>query len=114
MYKYSKENADMGARIKEIRKKRYMNQEELAEQIGIGTAQQMSKIERGMVGISLHKFRDICRVLGIEADYLLFGISSRNVETVINKYTEQMTDEQLNTVTELVRVYAKSCGIPEL
>ena len=74
----------------------------------------MSSIERGMIGLSLPKFRDICRVLGIEADYLLFGISSRNAETVINKYTEQMTDEQLNTVTELVRVYAKSCGIPEL
>lgn len=114
MYKYNKENADMGARIKEIRKKRYMTQEELAEQIGIGTSQQMSKIERGMVGVSLSKFRDICRVLGIEADYLLFGISSRNAETVLNKYTEQMTNEQLNAVTELVRVYAKSCGITEL
>lgn len=114
MYKYNKENADMGARIKEIREKRCMTQEKLAEEIGISTAQQISALERGMIGLSLPKFRDVCKVLDIEADYLLFGISSRNAETVLNKYTEQMTNEQLNAVTELVRVYAKSCGITEL
>ena len=114
MYEYGKENAELGARIQEIRLKRNLTQEELAERAGIFNAQQMSKIERGMVGLSLARFKDICKVLDIEADYLLFGISITNAETVLNKYVKQMEQEQLNALIDLVKVYAKSCGIKEL
>jgi transcriptional regulator with XRE-family HTH domain len=114
MYEYGKENAELGARIQEIRLKRNLTQEELAERAGICNAQQMSKIERGMVGLSLARFKDICKVLDIEADYLLFGISITNAETVLNKYVKQMEQEQLNALIDLVKVYAKSCGIKEL
>lgn len=70
MNKFDKTNAEIGKRIREMRLKRNMTQEELAEKAGICNPQQMSNIERGLAGISLARFMDICRVLNADADYL--------------------------------------------
>lgn len=104
-------NASVGARIKEMRLKRKMTQDVFAEKAEICSGQQVSNIERGVRGISLAKFKDICVVLEIESDYLLFGVNSDNVETQLSKYLNQMNDEQVNYVLEFVKLYAKSCGI---
>ncbi len=104
-------NASVGARIKEIRLKRNMTQDVFAEKAGICSGQQVSNIERGVRGVSLPKLKDICQVLEIESDYLLFGVTSNNAETQLNKYLKQMNEEQLKYVIETVKLYAKSCGI---
>lgn len=114
MNKYSKDKAEIGARIKEIRVKRKMTQEYLAEKVGISNPQQLSNIECGLAGVSLARFKEICKVLEADANYLLFGITSGNVETVLHNYLKQMTAEQLNNLLDLVKVYAKSCGIDEI
>ena len=101
----------IGARIQEIRKKRDLTQENFAEKSGICSSQQVSNIERGVRGCSLNTFIDICQALDFEADYLLFGIRRANVGTQLSKYLEKMTDEQAKYALELVKVYAKSCGI---
>ena len=41
----------------------------------------------------------------------LFGISSKNVETVFHKYISDMTDEQISNLLEIVKAYAKTCDI---
>ena len=107
----NKLNSDVGTRIKEIRLKRKMTQEDFAEKAGICSGQQVSNIERGVRGVSLEKLRDICRVLEIDSDYLLFGITPDNAETELSKYLSQMNEEQLKYVIETVKLYAKSCGI---
>ena len=102
---------DIGSRIQKMRQKRNMTQDLFAEKVGIGNPQQVSNIERGSSGISLERFIDICNVLDVEADYLLFGRSIKNAEVLMQKYMERMTQEQINYLLELVEVYAKSCGI---
>lgn len=111
MQKYNKDNAEIGARIQEIRIMRNMTQEMLAEQAGICNSQQMSNIERGVSGLSVPRLKDVCRVLDIEADYILFGITRQTADNVLHKYIEKMTPEQISNLSELVKVYAKSCGI---
>ena len=58
MKNYTKANAEIGARIQEIRMKRNMTQEVLAEKAGICNAQQMSNIERGLAGLSVPRLRE--------------------------------------------------------
>ncbi len=113
MKRYSKEKAEIGARISEIRQKRKITQEKLAEKAGICNGQQMSAIERGTAGLSLARFKDVCKVLDTEADYLLFGVTAAGTETVLHEYIEKMTPEQLAGLIDLVKIYAKSCGIEE-
>ena len=111
MNRFDKNNAEIGARIKEIRLKRRMTQEELSEKTNICNPQQISNIERGLSGISIAKFKDICRVLDVNADYLLFGVRSSNAETIVHRYITQMTDDQATTLIGIVTAYAKGCGI---
>ena len=94
MNKFDINNAEIGERIKEIRLKRRMTQEVLSEKAGICNPQQISNIERGLSGMSIAKFKDICRALDIDADYILFGVSTHNVESILNKYIREMTNEQ--------------------
>lgn len=104
-------NAAIGARIRELRQKMKMTQEDFAEKAGICSAQQVSNIERGVRGLSLTKFIDVCKTLEIEADYLLFGVSTNNVETQLSKYLKQMTNEQTHYALEFIKLYADASGI---
>ena len=113
MKNYNKENAEIGARIQKIRIKRNITQEVLAEKAGICNPQQMSNIERGSAGLSIPRLKDLCKALDVDADYILFGITEKNIETILHKYIEQMTPEQINNLLELVKIYAKACGIRE-
>ena len=113
MNKFDENNAEIGRRIKEIRLKRHMTQEMLSEKAEICNPQQISNIERGLSGMSIAKFKDICRALDIDADYILFGVSVHNAESSLSRYITKMTDEQAANLLEIVRAYAKTCGIEE-
>ncbi len=104
-------NFEVGNRIQEIRLKKKMTQEALAEKANFSSANHVSQVECGVKGISVPKLIELCKVLDVEADYLLFGVKKENAETLISKYLDKMTDEQAEAVLELVKVYAKSCGI---
>lgn len=104
-------NTAIGERIKEIRTKLNITQETLAEQVNLGSGQQISDIERGLCGISITKLIEFCKALDIDADYLLFGTSTRSKNNPINRYLSKMSAEQSRCVEQLVSTYAKSCGI---
>lgn len=106
-----KNNTAIGERIKEIRLKQKITQEALAEKVNLGSAQQISDIERGLCGLSVSKLMDFCKVLNVDADYLLFGTLTMDSKNPLNHYLSQMTPEQTRCVEELVSAYAKSCGI---
>ena len=104
-------NAAIGERIKEIRTKMNITQEALAEKVSLGGGQQVSDIERGLCGISVTKLIEFCIALNIDADYLLFGTSTRNKNNPMNRYLSKMTAEQSRCAEQLISAYAKSCGI---
>ena len=54
---------------------------------------------------------EFCKVLEIDADYLLFGTSTRNKKNPINEVISKMTPEQSMHAEEILMAYAKSCGI---
>lgn len=103
--------AAIGERIKEARTRMNMTQEALAEKVNLGTAQQISDIERGLCGLSVSKLMEFCKALEADADYLLFGTVTRDIKNPLNKYLSRMTPEQTRCVEELVFAYAKYCGI---
>lgn len=113
MNKFDSDNAEIGRRIKEIRLKRHMTQKLLSEKAGICNPQQISNIERGLSGVSVAKLKDLCTALDVDADYILFGVSVRSAGSMLDKYIEKMTDEQLANLLEIVKMYAKTCGITE-
>lgn len=104
-------NAALGKRIKEMRQKRNLSQESLAEMIGVCNGTHLSNIERGLYGLSLPRLVQVCQALNVSADYLLFGTSTNDVETALHAAIEQLSNTQKDCFIEIIRTYCKACGV---
>lgn len=62
----------IGWRIQEKRIEKGITAVDLSTYLNI-TANQVSRIERGCAGIDIYKLIVICKILGVSADYILFG-----------------------------------------
>ena len=70
-------NLEIGQNVKQIRENAGLTQERLAELIGLGV-KHLSAIECGAVGVSLATLKQLCVLLSVPADAILFGIESSN------------------------------------
>lgn len=100
----------IGQRIKSARKNKRYTQEYVAEKLNV-SCQHISDIERGLNGMSLPSLMELCKILEVDADYLLFGTISRNNINPIERLLQKMTPQQALFAEEILTAYAKSCGI---
>ena len=77
----------LGARIKELRKRRGLTQDQLAEQVDLAT-RYISLIEVGRSSPSLETMENIARVLSVELK-VLFDFVHLDAESVAPKVLEQ-------------------------
>lgn len=75
----------IGAKIREARKKQGLSQERLAEMADISPAF-VGHIERGTRIMSLETFIKICRSLDLSPDYLLFDILPPSDPLLLNVF----------------------------
>jgi transcriptional regulator with XRE-family HTH domain len=76
-------NKNIGNRISELRKKRGLTQESLAEELNV-TVKHISSVERGLSALSLEKLIDISQIFDCTLDYLVIG-KEANVENELPK-----------------------------
>lgn len=94
-------NVEVGARVKFQRERAGLTQEKFAEMVGLET-KTVSSVERGVVGISLSTMQNICRVLSISADSLLFDSTPENdVEFLANRL-KRLSTKEFNIVEGVV------------
>lgn len=73
-------NVEIGVNIQRAREKAGYTQEKLSELLGIST-KHMGAIEQGASGVTLEAIRALCSLLGVSADYLIFGEVAPGAET---------------------------------
>ena len=66
--------AETGKRIREVRKKNGLTQEEFASKVNISTTH-IGSIERGLKGCSIELLVDIALVFNVSLDFLILGKS---------------------------------------
>ena len=74
-------NEATGKRIRELREKKGMTQDALAEILSVGT-NGIGCYERGEYGPSRKSIHTMCKYFGVSADYLLHG-EKESVDTVL-------------------------------
>lgn len=97
----------MGDRVKELRKKRRLTQEQLAEKIGV-SLQYVSEIERGLSMPSMQVFLRLLEVLDASADYLLRDmVSSANPygDKQIAARLERLSPKQRQALMAIIDAY---------
>ena len=77
-------NAEIGARIRELRIARKMSRDELAGFSGY-SANFIQEVERGRSGLSSESLRAFSAALNTSADQLLFGSRSEDFSFVLEK-----------------------------
>lgn len=104
------EYAPIGIRIKASRKSKGYTQEYIAEKLNVST-QHISDIERGLNGLSVPSLMELCTVLEVSADYILFGSASNSSGNPITASLNKLTPHQKMYAEEILNAYVKSCGI---
>lgn len=99
---------EMGKRIKACRKRLKISQEGLAERTGL-SVQAVSTAERGVKALRPDNLLKICRILGVSADYLLSGETTKEnlrFSDVVEKLNA-LSDKQVKSVLYLIDVMKK-------
>ena len=100
-------NVIVGANIKKWRENAGLTQDQLSEAMGIGE-KSLSAIERGVVGISLTQLKNVCELLSVTSDALIFGSSeSNNIESLARRF-EKLTPEQYRIVDSIMSELLKA------
>lgn len=93
----------VGQRIASNRKKNYVTQEQLAEQLDVSTTF-ISKIERGKTQLSLERLVQICQYLHISPTELLYGsnFDSSYMLAELSSLLKQCPEESLSLIKSLI------------
>lgn len=95
----------IGNRIKELRKKKGLSQEQLSEKADI-TPNYLSRIERGTENPTLDMFIRLADALGVEIWELFdfgHGASRKDLRSLLNKITGEANEGQLRLAVKVLR-----------
>jgi transcriptional regulator with XRE-family HTH domain len=99
----------IGARIKDIRNKQGITQEQLSEKIGINT-KYLSSIERGKENPTLNILLNLAQSLDVNLDEIFSDIQiedPKNRKAMINSLLNQVDDEQLKFAYKILSAIIK-------
>ena len=83
----------MHTRIRKAREDAGYTREKFAELLDVSVSY-MAEVERGRTGVSLKTLKAICNLLGLSADYLIFGEESDADKAMIAKL-HRLDDQNL-------------------
>ncbi len=96
-----------GKRVKAIRQKRKLSQEELAERVEIAVTN-MGKIERGESFVTAVTLEKLANVLGVKVqDFFKFDMFVSVDEMKADLNTDNMTEDEIKQLYKFYKLYIK-------
>lgn len=95
------DNIIVGERIKELRLKRKMTREELAEVADLSVSF-IYEIETGKKGFSAYTLGNLSRALAVEADYILLGKPEEGAKTRTHGENGMLSRDSLLCIQQLL------------
>ena len=100
----------VGARLKQMRRKRGLTQSELAARLDYSSERQLQRIENGETSCSVDKLMEIAQILEVTTDYLLFGTigvwEGRFQKRLVGK-----TEKQIEYLYRLLETAGENMGL---
>ena len=100
----------IGRRIKELRQKEKMKQEDLADALDVSVAY-MSRIERGNSEINLKRLTQIAEILKVSPGYILTGSNTTSKDYLkkdFNTILEKCSPEQQKLIYQISELVIKT------
>lgn len=112
MAEKKEENIQIGARVKQAREAAGLTQERLAELIDV-TAQFLSGVERGAVGLSVPVLLRLCSVLLVSSDYILSGETESSDVLGVTARLSRLPAEHIKNVEDILDRYMEGIAISQ-
>lgn len=90
----------MHTRIRRARENMGYTREKFAEKLDVSVSY-LAELERGRTGISVKMLTKVCHVLGLSADYVLFGVE-REEDTVRADNIRRIDDKYLPLLDKVI------------
>ena len=90
----------MYARIRKAREDAGYTREKFAELLDVSVSY-LAEVERGHTNVSVNTLIKICNVLGLSADYVLFG-ENREADTLLLEKIHRLDKKYLPLLTDLI------------
>ena len=90
----------MHSRIRKAREDAGYTREKFAELLDVSVSY-MAEVERGRTNVSVKTLIKICRILGLSADYVLFG-SPRNNDTQLLEKLNRLDEKYIPLVESIL------------
>ena len=90
----------MHTRIRKAREDMGYTREQFAEKLDVSVSY-MAEVERGRTGISVKMLIKICDLLGLSADYILFG-TNRDNDTMILDKIHRIDDKYIPLLNRII------------
>ena len=100
-------NIQIGEQIRFAREQAKLTQEQFAERIEV-SPQYISDLERGVVGISIPTLKRACVALGVTSDQILFGATSKDRNTAIEKRCAGLSDKAFSSLLNIVDAFSSA------
>jgi len=112
MAEKKEENIQIGLRVKQAREAAGLTQERLSELLDV-TAQYLSGVERGAVGLSVPVLIRLCSILLVSCDFILKGDRERSDVTSITARLSRLPNEHVKTVEQILNCYMEGIAIEQ-
>lgn len=106
------ENIQIGLRVKQAREAAGLTQERLSELVDV-TAQYLSGVERGVVGLSVPVLIQLCSILLVSSDYILTGDTECSDVTSITTRLSRLPSEHIKNIEEILNRYMEGIAIAQ-
>lgn len=110
MVEKKQENIQIGLRVKQAREAAGLTQERLAELVDV-TAQFLSSVERGAVGLSVPVLSRLCSVLLVSSDFILVGNTETADVTSLTARLSRLPPEHIENVEEILNRYIEGIAL---
>ena len=90
----------MHTRIRKAREDMGYTREQFAEKLDVSVSY-MAEVERGRTGVSVKMLIKICDLLGLSADYILFG-TDRDNDTMLLDKIHRIDDKYIPLLNRLI------------
>ena len=90
----------MHTRIRRAREQQGYTREQFAEKLDVRVSY-LAELERGRTGISVKMLIKVCDLLGLSADYVLFG-EERNADALLLDKIHRIDDKYIHLLNKVV------------
>ena len=106
----SKEERQIGARVRAVREMNHLTQEQMAEKMGMNSTPHYQNIENGRNSVGYKHLKCLKTEFGVSSDFILFG-ETQDAEEFAFEFESLPAEEKVDTLMKILSYLCEKNGV---